>query len=177
MSNLTMRALAVESFVQMLGALQHLFEKAEEAAVTKKLELAKLASARLAPDMYPFSMQVQLACYHAKAAVALLTGVEPPSLPKDDEAFEQLKGRLEQTVRELGAVPVAAFDGTEDRSIKMLLMGTMSFEATGLQYLRDWALPHFYFHVVTAYDILRHAGVEIGKRDFMYGVGKYIRQK
>jgi hypothetical protein len=172
---LTMHAMAVDTFVGMLGTLTHLFEKAEEAALTQKVDLANLASERLAPDMYPFSMQVQLACYHATTALARLTGEEPPPPPKDVETFDELKRRVEQTMRELEAVPDAKLDGTEDRVIKMPLVGTMNFEATGLQFLRDWALPHFYFHVVTAYDILRHSGLEIGKRDFMFHAGRYIR--
>jgi uncharacterized protein len=80
-------------------------------------------------------------------------------------------------VRELEAVSDAKLEGSEDRVIKMPLVGTMNFEATGLQFLRDWALPHFYFHVVTAYDILRHSGVEIGKRDYLRHAGVYMRQR
>jgi hypothetical protein len=174
--NLTMRALGTETFVAMLATLTHLFEKAREASAAKKLDLADLMGARLAPDMYPFSMQVQLACYHAKTALARLTGSEPPPLPKDEETFEQLVRRVERTLRELDAVPELALEGSEHRVIDMPLLGGLRFEASGLEFLRDWALPHFYFHVVTAYDILRHAGVDIGKRDYMVSVGKYIQR-
>lgn len=177
MSKPTMHALAVGTFVPMLGTLTHLFEKAEEAGRGKKVDLASLAGSRLAPDMYPLSMQVQLACYHATTALARLRGEEPPPPPKDDATFGELGRLVEQTVRELEAVSDANLEGSEDRVIEMPLVDTMVFEATGLQFLRDWALPHFYFHVVTAYDILRHRGVEIGKRDFMRHVGRYIGER
>jgi uncharacterized protein len=171
----SMHALAIGTFVPMLRTLSHLFEKAEEHARTKGVDVSALASARLAPDMYTFSMQVQLACYQAKAAVAQLTGEVPPPPPKDSETFAELKQRVEQTVRELESVSEATLEGAEDRVIKMPLIGTMYFEATGSQFLRDWALPHFYFHVVTAYDILRREGVDIGKRDYLRHAGEYIR--
>jgi uncharacterized protein len=178
-SKLTMHALAVHTFVGMLGALTHLFEKAEEAAATKRLNLANLASARLAPDMYPFSLQVELACYHAKTAIAQLTGAEPPPLPtlKNDATFDDLNLRVSETLGELQSVPDAKLAGTEERVVEVPLMGELYFEATGFEYLRDWALPHFYFHIVTAYDVLRNAGVDIGKRDFMFGVGRYIHTR
>jgi hypothetical protein len=176
MPKLTMRALSVETFVPMLGTLTHLFEKAEEAGRGGKVDLASLGGARLAPDMYPFSMQVQLACYHATTGLARLRGEEPPPPPKGDATFAELKRLVAQTVRELEAVSDATLEGTEDRVVEMPLVGPRVFEATGLQFLRDWTLPHFYFHVVTAYDVLRHSGVEIGKRDYMRHVGRYIRE-
>jgi len=140
---LSMREMAIGTFVPMLRMLTHLFEKAEEHARTKGIDVDGLVSARLAPDMYPFSMQVQLACYQAKAAVAQLMGAEAPPPPKDDERFEELKRRVEQTVRELESVPIANLEGAEDRVIHMPLMSEMYFEASGLQFLRDWALPHY----------------------------------
>jgi hypothetical protein len=172
-----MRALAIGTFVPTLRTLGHLFEKAEEHARTKGVDIDALVGARLAPDMYPFSMQVQLACYQAKAGVARLTGEEPPPPPKDDEGFEALKRRVEQTVRDLEAVPEASFEGAEERVITMPLATKMYFESTGLELLRDWALPHFYFHIVTAYDILRHEGVVIGKRDYLRHAGTHIRTR
>ena len=174
---LSMHAVAVDTFVQMLGTLTHLFEKMEQHALAKKTDVATLSSARLAPDMYPFSMQVQLACYQAWDATARLTGQPSPAPPKDPETLEELRARVKRTVDYVKGVPGDAFDGGEDRAIEIRIDEARRFEMTGLQLLRDWALPHFYFHVVTAYDILRHHGVEIGKRDYVRHAGAYMKQR
>jgi hypothetical protein len=121
---------------------------------------------------------VQLACYHAEDAVARLTGNEGGPPEDIGEAFPDLGARIQTTIEILQGMPASAFDGAEDREI--IIPGPsagMVFEMTGYQFLRDWALPHFYFHVVTAYDIVRHLGVEIGKRNYMAGVGGYIRRR
>jgi hypothetical protein len=174
---LSMHSMAVDTFVPMLGTLTHLFEKTEEHSLAKRFDVAARVSARLAPDMYPFWMQVQLACYQAQDATARLTGQSSPPLPKDPETLDELKARVQRTVDYLRNVPKDAFEGAEDRAIEIRVDDTRRFEMTGLQLLRDWALPHFYFHVVTAYDILRHHGVDIGKRDYLRHAGVYLRQR
>jgi uncharacterized protein len=176
MPTLTMHALSVGTFVPMLESLTHLLGKAEEAADAKRIDLATLPDARLAPDMFPFRRQVQFACYQATSAVLQLSGeAAPPLAVKDDATFDDLKALLAGALRELEAASASKLDGSEDRTIHMPLVGPMYIEGTGLQFLREWALPHFYFHLVTAYDILRHSGADVGKRDYMAHAGPLIR--
>jgi uncharacterized protein len=170
-------AMAIETFVPMLSTLSTLLDKGAEHASAKPIDAATLVSARLAPDMFPLVKQVQSACDHAKIAAARLTGREPPRFEDDEETLDQLKARIAKTIDYLKQTPATAFDGAEDRDIQLPLSDTMVFEMKGFQFLRDWALPHFYFHLVTAYDILRHCGVDIGKRDYLSHVGKYIRPR
>lgn len=167
--------LAIDTFVQMLGALNNLLDKAAEHAAARKFEVSALVDARLTPDMFPFSTQVYLACHHAKDGPARLMGQEPPQLERFQETFEQLRARIQATVAHLQAIPRIAFDGAEQRPITITVNPERVFEMTGFQFLRDWTLPHFYFHVVTAYDILRDSGIEIGKRDYMPHVNRYLR--
>ena len=168
--------LAIDTFVQILGTLNHLLDKATEHAADRKFEVSALVDARLTPDMFPFSTQVYLACFHAKDGPARLMGQEPAPLEQVRETFDQLRARVQATVAHLKAIPRSAFDGAEQRAITIAVNPERVFEMTGFQLLRDWTLPHFYFHVVTAYDILRDAGVEIGKRDYVPHVGRYLRQ-
>ncbi len=133
-------------------------------------------SARLAPDMYPLAQQVQLSCNVAEDSTARLTGREAPRVEDNDQTLDALKPRVAKTIRHLQAVQAPAFEGAEDREIRIDLPEANGvFVMNGLQYLRDWALPNFYFHVVTAYDILRHNGVDLGKRDYLSQVARYIR--
>jgi hypothetical protein len=172
---ITMHELAIDTFVHMLGTLTHVLDKAAEHAAARKYELSVLAGARLAPDMFPLSTQIYLACHHAKDGPARLIGEEPPILERFQENFEQLGPRIAATVEHLRAIPKTAFDGAEQKKITITVNPERVFEMTGFQFLRDWTLPHFYFHVVTAYDILRDSGVELGKRDYMGHVGAYLR--
>jgi uncharacterized protein len=172
---LSLHDFATETFVPMLGTLTHLLDKAAAHAAAKNVDVATLVDARLAPDMLPFSSQVRLACQHAEVAVAHLTGQEPPPMERVHQTFEQLVTRVRATLEALQQVPRAAFDGAEQRPIAIVIDTELAFDMTGLQFLRDWLLPNFYFHVTTAYDILRHHGVELGKRDYLRGVGRYRR--
>ncbi len=170
--------LATSSFIPRLRTLSALLDKAADHARDRSLDIATLVQGRLAPDMYTLRQQVQFACYQAKDGVARLTGEDGG--PPDDigDGLADLVARIQETVELLEATPTIAFEGAEERTIIIPIPGgDMIFEMTGYQFLRDWALPHFYFHVVTAYDILRHLGVEIGKRDYMRGVGGYIRKR
>ena len=137
---------------------------------------AVLVNARLAPDMFPLVRQVQIACDHAKNSTARLIGQEPPVFEDNEQTLDELKARIARTIDYLRSARETAFEGAEDRDIKIPLPNNLALEMNGLQFLRDWALPHFYFHVVTAYDILRHNGVEIGKRDYLSHVAGHIRQ-
>jgi uncharacterized protein len=173
---ITLHDLAIDTFVHMLGTLNHLFHKASEHAAARKIHIADLVTFRLSPDMFPFSTQVYLACHHAKDGPARLMGQEPPTLERGlQESFEQLGARVRSTIEHVQAIPKHAFDGAEQRKLTITVTPERVFELTGFQLIRDWTLPHFYFHIVTAYDILRAAGVEIGKRDYAQHVGRYLR--
>jgi hypothetical protein len=173
---LSMYDLAIETFVPMLGTLSHLLDKAAAHAAAGKLDVATLVDARLAPDMLPFGSQVRLTCQHARAGVERLLGQDPP-MERVQESFEQLVTRLRTTIEALQNVPRSALDGAEQRPIAIVVDAELAFDMTGLQFLRDWALPNFYFHLTTAYDILRHHGVDLGKRDYLRNVGRYRRPR
>ena len=170
-------AMAIETYVSMLRSLSHVLDQGAAHASAKKSNAADLVNARLAPDMYTLAKQVQLACDQAGDSTARLSGQEAPQFENDEKTLEDLKTRIDKTLKFVESVRPAAFEGAEDRKITIPIPeNNIEFEMNGLQYLRDWALPHFYFHVVTAYGILRHNGVNIGKIDYMNQVGKYIRQ-
>ena len=118
-----------------------------------------------------------VACHHARDFVARVTGQEPTGFDVAEESLAQLKARIAATIAFLRKLPAAAFEGADERDIVMPLQCTLVLEMKGHQFLRDWALPHFYFHVVTAYDILRHSGVDIGKQDYLGHIGYAIRQR
>ena len=170
-------AMAVETFVPVLGDLSKIIDKAAQHAAAKHLDAAALVDARLAPDMYPFVKQVQIACDQAKSATARLVGQEPPRFEDNERTLHELQARIAKTLDYVKGVPVAAFEGAEDRQIEIPLIEDLVLATDGFHFLKDWALPHFYFHLVTAYDILRHSGVDIGKRDYVAHVGAYIRKR
>jgi hypothetical protein len=169
-------ALAMGTFVPVLNTLSSLLDKGAEHARAKGGDPEALIGARLAPDMFPLSTQVQIACHHAKDATARLIGATPPKIDNEILGLVELKSLIARTVAELEGSSEAAFEGTEGRSIQVPLQGSAVLECNGFELLRDWSIPHFYFHVVTAYDILRSNGVDIGKRDYMKHLGPHIRQ-
>jgi uncharacterized protein len=176
--NITIRSIATETFIPMLRSLSNILDKGAEHARASKSDPAALVNARLAPDMYTLAQQVQLASDQASDATARLTGLEAPQFESNEKTIEELKARIAKTVDYVQSVQAIAFEGAEDRKIIIPIPeNNMEFEMNGLQFLRDWALPHFYFHVVTAYDILRHNGVEIGKIDYLSHAGGYLRQR
>jgi uncharacterized protein len=153
-------------FVRMLRNLDAILVKAQAHAVAKKIDPTVLLTARLFPDMFPFTRQVQVACDHAKGAVARLAGAEVPKYEDTEQSFGELQARLAKTIGFVESFAAGQIDGTEEREIALKVGGRdMTFK--GMPYLLGFALPNFYFHVVTAYDILRHNGVEIGKRDYI----------
>ena len=165
-----LHALAVETFAPMLHTLSLLLERGAQ-----KLDPAAMVAARLAPDMFPLMQQVQFACFQAHEAVVRLSGGTPTPLATPDEDVEQLKRRIAATIEAIREVPVEAFVGAEERTIVRPLVDGLVIELSGLRFLREWSFPNFYFHLVTAYDILRHHGVELGKRDYMRHIGPAIR--
>jgi len=175
---ITIHSMAIETFVPMLRSLSNLLDKGAEHAIANKSDSTALVNARLAPDMYTLAQQVQIACDQAKDATARLTGQKAPQLDNDEKTLEALKDRIAKTIDYLESVPATGFEGAEDRDITIPIPeNDIEFKMNGIQFLRDWALPHFYFHVVTAYDIMRHNGVAIGKRDYLSHVAGYIRQR
>ena len=171
---ISMYALSVEAFVSTLRALSQILDKAAEHATARKFDPAVLANARLAPDMYPLVKQVQIACDFAKNSTGRLIGQEPPRFEDNEQTLEELKRRVAKTIDYLQGMRAAAFEGCEEREITIPIPTGGSFKMNGLALLRDWALPNFYFHAVTAYDILRHNGVEVGKRDFLSEMHRYM---
>ncbi|HYK24957.1 MAG TPA: DUF1993 domain-containing protein [Steroidobacteraceae bacterium] len=164
---ISMHTMSVEAFVPTLTGLGKILDKAAQHASAKKFDPAVLVNARLAPDMFPLAKQVQIACDFAKGAAARLTGQEAPKFEDNEQTIDELKARVARTLDYVKGFGPAAFEGAEDRDIKLSFPNGMSLEFKGLAFLRDWALPNFYFHAVTAYDILRHNGIEIGKRDYL----------
>jgi len=162
----SMHALSVDVFVDALGNLAKILEKGANSAAQRKFDPSVLLAARLAPDMLPLTRQVQIAADVAKNSVARLAGQEPPRFEDTETSFEQLRARLARTIDVLKSVPASALEGSETRDIKVPA-GERTLEFKGLAYLQRWALPNVFFHVTTAYDILRHNGVELGKRDFL----------
>jgi hypothetical protein len=164
---MSVHALAMETYVPALRTLSELLDKGVEHSKAKGTDAAALLKERLAPDMFPLALQIQLACHHAKDGTVRATGQEPPKIDTTELPLTDLKALIEQTIQALSSTSAKAFDGAEDRRIELQLQGSRVLKANGLQFLWRWSIPHFYFHVVTAYDILRHAGVELGKRDYM----------
>ena len=164
---ISMYTMSVEAFIPSLRALSKLLDKGAQHATARKFDASVLANGRLAPDMFPLVKQVQIACDFAKNSSARLCGQDPPRFEDNEQTLEELKARIAKTVDYLQSLRAEAFKGSEDRDIKIPLPNNNSLEMKGLPYLNNWALPNFYFHVVTAYAILRHNGVDVGKRDFL----------
>lgn len=163
---ISMYAMAVPVFAKTLGNLAAILDKGAAYAQAKKIDPAVLLAARLFPDMFPLAKQVQVACDFANGAVARLAGVEPPAFDDNEKTFDELKARIARTVAYVSGFGEAQFEGAEAREVVIKIRErTLSYR--GLPYLAHVALPNFFFHVVTAYDILRHNGVELGKRDFI----------
>ena len=153
-------------FAGILKNLSAILDKAKAHAEAKKIDELVLTSSRLFPDMYPLSRQVQIACDAAKGAVARLSGMEAPKHEDTEKTFDELKARIEKTLAFIATAKAAQIDGSEDKEIVLKLQGRdVAFK--GIQYLLGFVLPNFYFHATTTYNILRHNGVELGKRDFV----------
>jgi uncharacterized protein len=157
---------SVPRFVNILGSLSNILDKAQAHVDAKKLDAATLTTYRLFPDMLPMTTQVQIACDTTKGAVARLAGVENPAYEDNEKTLAELKARIAKTVAFIQTVTPAQIDGTEDKEIVMK-RGDKETRYSGMQFLLGHAIPNFYFHVTTTYNILRHNGVEIGKRDYL----------
>jgi hypothetical protein len=152
----------------MLGSLSSILKKAAQHADSHKIDPSALTGARLFPDMFPLVRQIQIATDQAKGGAARLAGIDIPSFEDNEVTFDELQARVAKTIAFLGSIKPAQIDGSEARDIE-LQTREKKLEFKGKDYLLTWVLPNFYFHVTTAYDILRHNGVEIGKKDFLAG--------
>jgi hypothetical protein len=158
--------MTVEAFLPMLANLSKQLDKAAEFATAKKFDSAVLANARLAPDMFPLIKQVQLTTDFAKSGTARLAGIDAPKFEDNEQTLAELQARIKKTIDFVSSVKADSFKGAEDRDIVIPMRDT-KLEFKGLNYLRNWVLPNFYFHAMAVYSILRHSGVEVGKRDFL----------
>jgi hypothetical protein len=161
-------SMTVEAFLPMLTNLSKQLDKAVESATARNFDPAVLVNARLAPDMFSLTQQVQLATDFAKSGTARLTGIEPPKFEDKEQTMADLQARIKKTIDFVSSVKADSFKGAEDRDI-VIPLRDRKLEMKGLVYLRNWLLPNFYFHLTAAYSILRHNGVAVGKRDFLPG--------
>ena len=163
---ISMYQASVPRFANILGNLSNILDKAQAHVDAKKLDGATLTAYRLFPDMLPMTTQVLIACDAAKGVVARLAGVDIPVYEDNEKTLADLKARIAKTVAFIKSVPQAQIDGTEDKEI-VIKRGDKETRYTGMQFLLGHAIPNFYFHVTTTYNILRHNGIEIGKRDYL----------
>jgi hypothetical protein len=164
---ITVQAVTVDMFATFLGNLSALLEKGLAHATAKKFDPGVLVNARLAPDMFPLSRQVQIACDLAKNSAARLAALEPPRFEDNEKTIEELRARIARTIDYLKGIPTNAFEGAEDRDIKVPAGPDKFLDFKGLDFVQRWAIPNVFFHIMAAYAILRHNGVDIGKRDFL----------
>ncbi|CAD6874759.1 DUF1993 domain-containing protein [Methylomonas fluvii] len=168
--SLSMYAITVLPMAHSLTQLQQILEKAAAYAEAKKIEPSVLVNARLFPDMYPLKRQVQIASDVAKGAVSRLAGQEPPKFEDNENSFPDLIERIDKTLAHINSFNANQIDGTEGNTI-LLPRHDRTSSFTGLAYVTDFVLPNVYFHVTTTYAILRHNGLEIGKKDYLGDVG------
>lgn len=164
--SLSMYQSSVPIFLPLLMNLKTLLEKAATHCEAKKIDPSILPATRLFPDMFPLSKQVQIATDHAKGCPARLAGLEPPSFEDNEKTLAELIARVQKTIDYVNSLKPAQIDGSEERNIE-LKIGSHELKFIGHAYLLKFALPNFYFHVTTAYNILRHNGVDVGKSDFL----------
>lgn len=164
---LSMHAASVPVFRQLLASMGEVLGKAQAHALERKIDPTVLLQSRLYPDMFPLVRQVQIACDFARSVPARLAGVDVPAYDDSEQSFAELQARIARTLAFIDGLDAAAFDGSEERTI-LLRPGTPKERSiSGQGYLLHYGLPQFFFHVATAYALLRHNGVEIGKKDFM----------
>ncbi len=163
---LSMYQASVPCFIRMLGNLSKILDKAVAHAAAKKIDPTVFVNARLAPDMFPLSRQIQIATDGVKGCAARLAGVEIPVYADTESTFPELQTRVTKTIDFLKSLRATQIDGSEERDVTLKLRGKET-RFKGQIYLLSFVIPNFYFHVTTAYAILRHNGVEIGKSDYL----------
>ena len=165
--SLSLHTASVPVFRQMLGGLSDVLAKAAAHAAERRIEQDALLQSRLFPDMFPLLRQVQIACDFAKSVPARLAQAEVPAWEDNEKSFEELQARIARTIAFIEGLDAAGFDGAADREIVLRPGTPKERRLAGQAYLLAYGLPQFFFHVTTAYALLRHGGVEIGKRDYM----------
>jgi hypothetical protein len=163
---ISMYQASVPVFVRMLTNLSKVLDRAVAHAEARKIDPTVLVNARLYPDMLPLAKQIQIASDTAKGAASRLAGQEPPKYDDTETTFAELKARIDKTIALLNSFKPEQIDGSDEKTVTLQIRGNATPFA-GLAYLMNHATPNFYFHVTTAYDILRHNGVEIGKSDYL----------
>ena len=163
---ISMYQASVPRFVNILGNLSNILDKAQAHIDARKIADATLTGYRLFPDMLPMTFQVQTACDTAKGVVARLASVDSPAYEDNEKTLAELKARIAKTIAFIQTIKPEQVDGTEDKAI-VTKRGDKETHYKGMQFLLGHAIPNFYFHITTTYNILRHNGVEIGKRDFL----------
>ncbi len=164
--SITMHSASAPIFIGLLDNLNGWLDKAEAHATAKKFEPSVYLTARLAPDMLPFTSQIQIACDTAKFLVARLAGIDAPKFDDAETSLPELRARVAATIAFVKSVPAASIDGTEDKDVT-LPRRSGPIVMKGHAYLTQFALPNFFFHMMAAYALLRHNGVDIGKLDFL----------
>jgi uncharacterized protein len=163
---ISMYQASVPQFKKMLSNLSEILKKAETYSNQKKANEKVLLESRLYIDMFALTKQIQIACYQAKNGLARLAGIEPPKADDHETSFAQLLERISKTIAFLDSLKPEQLEGSDKKEIKFSI-GEWKFEFIGDQYLFTWIIPNFYFHITTAYNILRHNGVDIGKVDYL----------
>ncbi|MHB1870278.1 MAG: DUF1993 domain-containing protein [Steroidobacteraceae bacterium] len=167
---MSMSNAALSSFEIGLNALASMLDKAEAHAAAKKIDVAILLNMRLFPDMFPFTRQVQIACDAAKNGGARLAGVEPPKHEDTEQTIAELKARITKTIAFVKTLDQDKINGSTERAVIFPMGRENKAKMRGVDYFNHFVLPNFYFHISTAYGILRHSGVELGKRDYLAGI-------
>jgi len=170
--NISMHNASVGVYLRILRSLAAVLDKAEQWVTDRKLDPNAILLSRLAPDMFTFTRQIQIATDNAKGVVARLAGQTPPSFEDNESSFAELKARVARTIAFLESVPEASFAGAEDRPIKLMLGPPgkqQEFNFVGLDYLLGFGTPNVYFHYSMVYALLRHNGLDIGKKDYISG--------
>ena len=164
---------SIPAFVNMLNAMSGILDAAEKHCEAKKIDPSILVNDRLAPDMFPLARQIQIATDGVKGGAARLAGVEAPAFADTETTLPELKERLAKTVAFLNSIDKSKFDGAEDKTLTMKI-GPNDLTFPAKVYLFEFVIPNFYFHATTAYAILRHNGVELGKQNFLAGLAPYF---
>ena len=167
--NISMHSASVPVLQRLLGNLLNWLDKAEAHAQSRGFDAGNYLGLRLAPDMLPLLKQVQIASDAAKGCVARLAGLEVPKWEDNEATFEDVRARVRRTIDYVGSVPAAQIDGSEAREVVLPMRNREPLRFNGHDYLRQFALPNFFFHVTTIYALLRHAGVPLGKADYLGG--------
>jgi hypothetical protein len=165
--SISMHSASVPIFVLTLENMLGWLDKAEASAEARKFDPDNYLGLRLAPDMFPFARQIQIASDSAKNCVARLAGLEPPEWADDEASLDALRARIRKTIEFVQSVPAEKIDGSEEREIQMPAGPDRTLTFAGEAFLTRFSLPNFFFHATTTYALLRHAGVELGKMDFL----------